>query len=86
MIISHAKIVAFQAIIIHCLLIFYSVRKGCSLYNEQNNTYVLGNARFISRVKHDISLAVSRSTLEINLVFPRTHACIILSIYICFDG
>ena len=32
------------------------------LYNKQKNTWVLGNTRFISS-----------STLEINLVFPRTH-------------
>ena len=41
---------------------------------------MLGNTRFISRVEHDISLVrcactgeISCSTLEINLVFPRTH-------------
>ena len=68
MIISHVKIIAFQTIIIHCLWVFYIARKDCSLYNKQNNTYVLGNTRFIYRVKHDIS----RSTLEIYLVFPRT--------------
>ena len=88
MIISHVKIIVFQTIIIHCLWIFYIARKHCSLYNKQNNTCVLGNTRFISRVKHDISLVrcatreISHSTLEINLVFPRTHACIILSLFI----
>ena len=56
MIISHVKIIAFQTIIIHCLWIFYIARKDYSLYNKQNNTCVLGNTRFISRVKHDISL------------------------------
>ena len=55
MIISHVKIIAFQTIIIHCLWIFYIARKDCSLYNEQNNTCVLGNTRFISPVKHDIT-------------------------------
>ena len=75
MIISHVKIIAFQTIIIHCLWIFYIARKDCNLYNKQNNTCVLGNSRFISRVKHDIS----RSTLEINLVFPRTHVLFSIS-------
>ena len=56
MIISHVKIIAFQTIIIHCLWIIYIARKDCSLYNKQNNTCVLGNTRFISRVKHDVSL------------------------------
>ena len=55
MIISHVKIIAFQTSIIHCLWIFYIARKDCSLYNKQNNTCVLGNTRFISRVKHDIT-------------------------------
>ena len=57
MIISRVKIIVFQTIIIHCLWIFYIARKDCSLYNKQNNTCLLGNTRFISRVKHDISLA-----------------------------
>ena len=47
MIISHEKIITFQTIIIHCLWIFYTARKDCSLYNKQNNTCVLGNTRFI---------------------------------------
>ena len=55
MIISHVKIIAFQTIIIHCLWKFYIARKDCSLYNKQNNACVLGNTRFISRVKHDIT-------------------------------
>ena len=50
MIISNVKIIAFQTIIVHCLWIFYIARKDCSLYNKQNNTRVLGNTRFISRV------------------------------------
>ena len=88
MIISHVKIIAFQTIIIHCLWIFYIARKDCNLYNKQNNTCVLGNTRFISRAKHDISLAaltreIPRSTLEINLVFLRTH--VLFSIYICLQ-
>jgi hypothetical protein len=56
------------------------------LYNKQKNTWVLGNTRFISRVEHDISHSfaaltreISCSTLEINLVFPRTH--VLFSIY-----
>jgi hypothetical protein len=57
-----------------------SLFKDCPLYNKQKNTWVLGNTRFVSRVVHDISLAfaaltreISCSTLEINMVFPRTH-------------
>jgi hypothetical protein len=48
------------------------------LYNKQKNIWVLGNTRFISRVElisHSFA-ALTReicSTLEINLVFPRTH-------------
>ena len=55
MIISHVKIIAFQTIIIHCLWIYYIRRNDCSLYNKQNNTDVVGNTRFISLVKHDIT-------------------------------
>jgi hypothetical protein len=42
---------------------------------------MLGNTRFISRVQHDISLLRyhGQRTLEINLVFPRTH--VLFSIY-----
>ena len=37
----------------HLLLMHgYIARKDCSLYTKQNNTCVLGNTRFISRVKH----------------------------------
>jgi hypothetical protein len=50
------------------------------LYNKQKYTWMLGNTRSISRVEHDISLVccaytleISCSTLEINLVLPRTH-------------
>ena len=58
--ISHVKIIAFQTIIIHCLWIFHIARKDCSLYNkQQDNTCVLGNTRFTSRVEDEI--------------FPRTH-------------
>ena len=32
---------------------YFILLKDCSLYNTPNNTCVLGNARFISRVKHD---------------------------------
>ena len=39
MIIPHAKIIAFQTImIIHCLWIFYIAKKYCGLYNKQKNT------------------------------------------------
>jgi hypothetical protein len=56
------------------------------LYNKQKNTWLLGNTRFISRVDYMISHSfaaltreISCSTLEINLVFPRTH--VLFSIY-----
>ena len=55
MIISHVKIIGFQAIINHSFWIFCIGRKECSLYNKQKNTWVLGNTRCISRVEHDIS-------------------------------
>ena len=70
MIISHVKIIAFQTIIIHCLWIFYIARKDCSLYNKQNNTGVLDLE--IPDLFFVLSM-ISRSILEINLVFPRTH-------------
>ena len=85
--ISHVKIIAFQQLPIiasgHNFLYWW---KTCSLYNKQKNTWVLGNTRFISRVEHDISHSfaaltpeISCSTLEINLVFPRTH--VLFSMY-----
>ena len=83
MIISHVKIIPFQTIIIHCLWIFYIVRKDCSLYNKQNNTCVLGNTRFISRVKHDISCVKHDITFDTrNKSGISAHPCIILYIYI----
>ena len=72
MIISYVKIIAFQTIIIHCLWIFYIARNDCSLYNKQNNTYVVGNTRIISRVKHDITFN-TRNESGIS-----AHPCIIL--------
>ena len=55
MIISPVKIIAFQTLINHSFWIIYIGRKDYSLYNEQKNTWVLGNTRFISRVENDIS-------------------------------
>ena len=90
MIISHVKIIAFQTIIIHCLWIFYIARKDCSLYNKQNNTCVLGNTRFISRVKHDISWvsAVNEWYITFNTRNKSgisVHPCIILYLMICLN-
>ena len=51
MIISHVKIIAFQIIINHmasAFWIFYISRKHCSEYNEEKNTWVLGDTSFIS--------------------------------------
>ena len=86
MIISHVKIIAFQTIIIHCLWIFYIARKDCSLYNKQDNTCVLGNTRFISRVKHDISLVRCAHSRDITFNTRdksgiSAHPCIILYIH-----
>ena len=53
MIISHVKIIAFQTITNHSFWTFYIGGKPV-VYNKQKNTWVLGNTRFISRVKHDI--------------------------------
>ena len=56
---------------------FCLYNKQFCLYNKQKNTWVLGNTRFISRVEHMIC-----STLEINMVFPRTH--VLFSIYFSY--
>ena len=83
MIISHVKIIAFQKIIIHCLWIFYIARKDCSLHNKQNNTCVQAIPDLflvLNMISHSfaaLTREISRSTLEINLVFPRTHVFIL---------
>ena len=66
MIILHVKIFAFQTISNHTFWIFYIGRKDCSLYNKQKNAWVLRDARFISRVEHDISLSFAALTREIS--------------------
>ena len=58
----------------------------CSLYNKQNNTCVLVNTRFISRVKHDISLVRCAHSGYItfntrNKSGIPAHPCIILYVY-----
>ena len=66
MIISHEKIIAFQTTFNQSFWIFYFARKDC---------------RLCSNVEHDISFSfaalardeISCSTLEINVVFLRTH-------------
>ena len=78
MIISHVKIIAFQTIITHCVWIFYIARKDCSLCNKQNNTCVLGNTRFISRVKHDTSDITFNTRNKSGIP---VHPCIILYLY-----
>jgi hypothetical protein len=80
MIISHVKIIAFQ------LSLFcknYRFSKDCPLYNKQNNTWVLGNTIFISRVEHDISLVRCAHSRDImfntrNKYGISAHPCIIL--------
>ena len=77
MIISHVKIIAFQTIIIHCLRIFYIARKDCSLYNKQNNTCVLGNTRFISRVKRKSGISAHPCIiLYLNAIVTSIHSYI----------
>ena len=76
MIISRVKIIAFHTTIMK-FWIFYIARKDCSLYNKQKNTWMFGNTRFTSLVKHDIIshniMFNTRNALEINLIFPRTY-------------
>ena len=48
---GHKKIITLQPIINHSLQIFYIARKDCSLYQAEN-TWVLENTRFTSRVEH----------------------------------
>ena len=55
MIISHVKIIAFQTITSHSFWTFYIGGKLVVYNNKQENTWVLGNTRFISRVEYDIS-------------------------------
>ena len=93
MLIATTKIIAFQAMINHGLWIFQIARKDCGLYNKQKNTWEFGNTRFISRVDHHIphSFAVltreiSCSTLEINLLFSRTHALFSIYLEMCRIG
>jgi hypothetical protein len=83
LIISHVKIIAFHWLSLFC--------KKSVLYIINRNTWMLWNTRSISRVdhEHDISLVccaytleISCSTLEINLVLPRTHVLIFSTIMI----
>ena len=80
MIISPVKIITFQTITNHSFWTFYISGKPVVYNNKQKNTWVLGNTRFISHVEHDVSHSftaltreISCTTLEINLVFPRTQ-------------
>ena len=49
---GHEKIIALQPIINNSLWLFHIARKDCSLYNKTENTWVLENKRFTSRVEH----------------------------------
>ena len=87
MVISHEKIVAFQTITNYSFWTFYISGKPVVYNNKHENTWVLGNTRFIYRVKHDISHSftaltreISCATLEINLVFPSTHVLCSISL------
>ena len=68
MIISHVKIIAFQTII-YCLWILY-------IPIEKTVVYVINRTIHVCLEIPDLFLVlnmISRSTLEINLVFPSTH-------------
>ena len=87
MIISYVKIITFQTITNYSFWTFYISGRPVVYNNKQKNTWVLGNARFISRVEHDISHSftaltreISCTTLEINLVFPSTHVLFSISL------
>ena len=79
MIISHVKVIAFQTIIIHCLWIFYIARKTVvyilnriiHVCLEIPDLFLVLN--MISHLFAALTCEISRSTLEINLVFPGTH-------------
>ena len=86
LIISHVKIIAFQTITNHSFWTLYIGEKPVVYNNKQKNTWLLGNTRFISRVEHIshssavLTREISCSTLEINLVFPRTHVVFSISL------
>ena len=79
MIISHVKIVAFQTIIIYCLCmdillektVVYILNRTIHVCLEIPDLFLVLN---ISHSFAALTRKISRSTLEINLVFPRTHA------------
>ena len=86
MIISHVKIIAFQ-LSLFCKNYHFS-KTVLYIINRKIHA-CLENTRFISRVEHDISLVRCAHSCDImfhtrnksHLVFPRTHACIILYNY-----
>ena len=55
MIISDVKIIAFQTNTNHSFWTFYIGGKPVVYIINRKNTWVLGNTRFISHDKHDIS-------------------------------
>ena len=68
MIISHVKIIAFQTIIIHCLWYFILL--------EKTVVYIINRIIHVCLEIPDLFVVlnmISRSTLEINWVFPPTH-------------
>ena len=66
---------------IHVTALFLWDNSAIFLYNKQNNTRVLGNMKFISRVEQDISLVrfahlwdiLHGQHLEVNFIFPHIH-------------
>ena len=71
MIISQVSIIV-NALTFTGTALFLWGNRTIILYNKQNNTWMLKNMKFISRVEQDISLVrlltreISWSTLEIN--------------------
>ena len=80
MIISHVKIIAFQTIGIHCLYgyfillektVVYIINRVIHMCWEIPDLFLVLN--MISNSFAALTREISCSTLEINLVFPRTH-------------
>ena len=80
MIISHVKIIAFQTIIIHCLYGYFILLEKTVVYIINRIIHVCLEIpdlflvlKMISHSFAALTREISRSTLEVYLVFPRTH-------------
>ena len=83
MIISHVKIIAFQTITNHSFWTFYIGGKPvvCIINRKIDECLEIPDLFLVLNSMICHVQQISCSTLEINLVFPRAHACIILYIY-----